>query len=472
MTDTSTDPFAQPPAPPTGDAPRPKAPTPKAPRDGVLSLHKLMLIGGLALATVLPNLFISSLIDEREQRQSGVQQEFRRNWGPEQNVYSPILVVPYQSMPDRPRQYLKIATSRLDLAANLTPQARKRGLFHATVYDAKIEMQGTFLVPAEQRLRELLPDRENRFLWHEAFVVFGTGTALTGLRPTDNIEINGVDTPWQPCREVARHERACQNAALVIADAPLEAATTATKVAFKSGISLRGTGAFNVLHAGKELDVVIRSPWKTPSFSGDVLPVTSTVAAEGFEAHWATAEFGAPRLTVSPTIPDAAIWKGATVGVDLIEATPIYRMISRVAKYGLLFVVLSFSTYLFFELLSRLQIHIVQYGLLGLSLSLFSLLLLSLSEPIGYTQGYLVAAGLVLAQATLYTAAVTKRFKPTLAFAAMLTSLFAFLYVLLGLETYSLLLGALALFAVVSALMVVTQWVNWSAWREPREAAA
>ncbi len=135
-------------------------------------------------------------------------------------------------------------------------------------------------------------------------------------------------------------------------------------------------------------------------------------------------------------------------------------MINRVAKYGLLFVVLSFATYFFFEVLSRLQIHIVQYGLLGLSLSLFSLLLVSLAEPIGYTNGYLVSAGLVLVQSTLYTAAVARRFKPAFLFALMLTSLFAFLYVLLGLETYSLLIGALALFVVVSALMVLTQMIN------------
>ena len=42
-----------------------------------------------------------------------------------------------------------------------------------------------------------------------------------------------------------------------------------------------------------------------------------------------------------------------------------------------------------FEVLSRLRIHAVQYGLLGLSLSLFSLLLLSLAEPIGYTIDFL-----------------------------------------------------------------------------------
>jgi inner membrane protein len=43
--------------------------------------------------------------------------------------------------------------------------------------------------------------------------------------------------------------------------------------------------------------------------------------------------------------------------------------------------------------------------------------------------------------------------------------------VLLGLETYSLLIGALALFAVVSALMVVTQWVSWTG-GDPAEAPA
>ena len=40
-------------------------------------------------------------------------------------------------------------------------------------------------------------------------------------------------------------------------------------------------------------------------------------------------------------------------------------------------------------------------------------------------------------------------------------SLFGFLYVLLGLETYSWLIGALALFVVVSALMALTQMVRW-----------
>ena len=475
MTDTTIDPFAQPaepaePAQPAEPAPEPQGEAaPRAP--SALPFAKLVLIAGLAVATVLPNLFISNLIDEREARQAGVQKEFTRNWGPEQSVYTPVLVVPYQWAPDRARQYLKIATARLDLVANLATQERRRGLFHATVYDAKVEMQGTFTVPPESKLREFISDKESRFLWNEAFVAFGTTSALTGLRNSDNIAINGKVTPWQPCREAARHEKAC-NGAIVLADAAMEPVTsTPAQLTFKSTVTLRGTSTFSIVNAGKELNAVLRSPWPSPSFNGDVLPVGSTVTAEGFEARWENVEFGSPRVAASSVIVDPAIWKGQAVSVDLIEATPIYRMISRVAKYGLLFVVLSFATYVFFELLARLNIHIVQYSLLGVSLSLFSLLLLSLSEPIGYTQGYAVAAGLVLAQSTLYTAAVTKRFKQTAAFAAMLSCLFGFLYVLLGLETYSLLVGALALFAVVSALMIVTQRVNWSAWRGVPEMA-
>jgi inner membrane protein len=458
MTDTTHDPFA-----PQGEAAHrvPPAP-PRAARDyTTLSLYKVALIGGLALATILPNMFISNLIEEREQRQSGVRQEFTRNWGPEQNLYSPTLVIPFQSGAWQQRQYVKIAPSRLDLTANLTPQERRRGLFHATVYDAKIDMQGAFLVPTEARLRELVTEKDARFLWNEAMVAFGAASSLTGLRSTDNIAIDGAEQQWVPCLEAVRLEYPCRGAALVMANAPLTApAASSTRMQFKSGVTLRGTGSFTVQFAGKELAAAFRSSWPSPSFNGNTLPVSSSISADGFEANWQTIEFGSPRVTSSNGIIDGTMWKGATIGVDLIEATPIYRMINRVAKYGLLFVVLSFATYFFFEVLSRLQIHIVQYGLLGLSLSLFSLLLISLAEPVGYTNGYLISAGLVLVQSTLYTAAVARRFKPAFLFALMLTSLFAFLYVLLGLETYSLLIGALALFVVVSALMVLTQMIN------------
>jgi inner membrane protein len=421
-----------------------------------MSFPKILLIAALALATLIPTFFVSGLIAERETRQGAVQNEFTRNWGPPQDLRSPILVVPYQSAEDRPHEYLKIAPERLGVTADLAPQDRKRGLFHATVYDAKVEMQGVFAIPGESRLKGVLP-KDARLLTNGSFIVLAT-TSLTGLKSEDRIAVDGVETPWQPCVEAVGHDRDCKG--LVLANAPV--AATANEMSFQLTVSLRGTGAFNLLYAGKELDTTIRSPRKTPSFGGSILPETSSVSSQGFEAHWQATAFGFPPISTAGGIVDPSLWKGATIGVELIEATPLYRTISRVAKYGLLFVVLSFAIYFFFELLSRLRIHLVQYALLGLSLSLFSLLLLSLSEPIGYTAGYIVSAGLVLVQSSLYTAAVARRAVPALVFAAIQACLFAFIYVLIDLETYSLLIGALALFSIVSALMLLTQRVNWS----------
>jgi len=178
------------------------------PHEDPVSLPKILLISSLALATLVPTFFVSGLIAEREARQGVVQSEFTRNWGPPQELRSPTLVVPYQSAPDRPCGYLKITPDRLSVTANLTPQERKRGLFHATVYDAKVEMQGVFVLPTESRLRGVLSGRP---LWNESFIALST-TSLTGLRSEDQITVDGTETPWRPCAESAGLEWDCKSA--------------------------------------------------------------------------------------------------------------------------------------------------------------------------------------------------------------------------------------------------------------------
>jgi inner membrane protein len=456
MTDTPLDPFGP------QRAPRPDPQYLPQLDYTSLSLHKIALIAGLAIATILPNLFISNLIEERETRQAGVREEFKRNWGPEQSLYTPMLVIPYQAG-ERPRQYVKITPARLDLRLRRSvrrsaarPVPGDRSMTRASTCRAR-----SWCRP-RRALRDVVTDKDGRFLWSEAAVVFGAASSLTGLRATDSITVAGTERQLMPCLEALRAEQVCRGAALVIASAPLAAAARrrrarAVQIDRELARHRLVRGAVRRQGTGRDGPLAVAEP----SFNGNTLPTDSAISADGFQANWQAVELGSPRISASSTLVDTAKWSGATIGVELIEGTPIYRMINRVAKYGLLFVVLAFATYFFFEVLSRLRIHIVQYGLLGLSLSLFSLLLLSLAEPIGYTTGYLVAAGLVLTQSTLYTAAVARRIKPAFVFAVMLTSLFGFIYVLLGLETYSLLIGALALFVVVSALMVLTQMVKW-----------
>lgn len=484
MTDTTETPSPPPPMP----SPPPSARSwLRMPGGDGFSAGKAVLLAFLALATLVPNALVYELILEREARQMGVQGEVARSWGPDQLVGGPVLVVPVEVAADRPRLYLKVAPARLEAAATMAPQARKRGIFPATVYDARVDLSGAFAIPTEARLRAALPDGTGRLLWEEAVLSLSL-TSPAGLRREDPVAIGGARVSWIPCRELARTEADCRGRSVLLAPAALGNSPEAgASFPFEAALSLRGSGSLRLAFAGPDVEARMTAPWPTPSFVGDLLPVDQSVTGDAFSARWQSAGFGAPRVWSAATIGEAgAAGAGATgtggaatagaasttIGVELLDATPVYRMISRVAKYGLLTVILAFATYMFFELLSRLRIHLTQYGLVAVSLSLFPLLLLSLAEPIGYAAGYGASAGLVLAQASLYTAAIARRAGPALVFAALLAGLFGFLYVLLSLETYSLLVGALALFAMLSLLMALSQRVERTRTAQPVPAAA
>src|SRR5262249_17753349 len=101
-----------------------------------MSSLKIALIAGIVVATVVGNLLISGLVTQRETGKTAVGLDFRGVWGPPQPLYSPILVVPSRATPASAHQYVKVAPPRLEVTANLVPQERRRGLFHATVYEA------------------------------------------------------------------------------------------------------------------------------------------------------------------------------------------------------------------------------------------------------------------------------------------------------------------------------------------------
>ena len=94
---------------------------------------------------------------------------------------------------------------------------------------------------------------------------------------------------------------------------------------------------------------------------------------------------------------------------------------------------------------------------------LFFVLLLAFSEVIGFAWAYLVAAAAIIALLTAYSAAVLGTWRRAGFIGAMLAGLYALLFVLLSMETYSLLIGSLLLFAALAGIMYATRRVDWSA---------
>src|SRR5262245_16877725 len=79
----------------------------------IMPPQKLAVIGLIIFAVIIPNLLIFELIAERERRQTSVESEFTRVWGPPQQIYSPILVVPYRSGAMLARQFVRLAPTSL-----------------------------------------------------------------------------------------------------------------------------------------------------------------------------------------------------------------------------------------------------------------------------------------------------------------------------------------------------------------------
>lgn len=422
---------------------------------------KVALLVILFLVALVPSWMISGVISDREDRQAEMARDFTASWGPEQTLATPVLVVPYQTVPGGSYQYLKIGAEKLQVSARLTPEDRRRGLFHASVYGAAVQMKGTLSIPSAARLAASLNDKSARLIWQDS-LIFLPMTSRAGIKEGDRLIWNGKDAPFQNCREVVASDDQCRGGLLLARIPDAAALQPDAAFPFEIVIDLRGTTSFTLGSTARQLDAAIAGAWSTPSFGGNLLPVSSQVTKQGFEARWQTVDYAAATSWSNVQIADSA--PATTLKVDLLEAVPTYRMIHRAAKYHALFLALSFVTYMLFEILSGVRIHLVQYGLMALSLSLFALLLLSLSEPLGYDAGFAGASMLVLIQASFYTATVTRRLRESGVFAVMLAALFGFLYVLLSLESYSLLVGSLALFLLLSVLMAVTSHIDWSRW--------
>jgi inner membrane protein len=117
-------------------------------------------------------------------------------------------------------------------------------------------------------------------------------------------------------------------------------------------------------------------------------------------------------------------------------------------------------------------VHPVQYLLVGLALTTFYVVLLALSEQIGFASAYLAAAAAVVLLVGGYAAAVLRARRAGMLLGAALALIYALLYGLVVSEQYSLLMGALALLVIVAALMYLTRRVDWYTYAPTAQSSA
>jgi inner membrane protein len=235
------------------------------------------------------------------------------------------------------------------------------------------------------------------------------------------------------------------------------------KSAFSFTLSLNGSLGTFFAPLGRGTKVTLTSNWSDPSFQGNWLPTERDVRADGFVARWSIASLGRnyPQRSNSPS-PGLEEMEKSKFGVNLLIPVDVYRMSERSVKYEALFLLLTFLALWMFEVLSNRRVHSLQYLLVGAAMCLFYLLLLSVSEHVGFLRAYLLASLSVVALITAYSAAVLHGARRALVVGGVVAALYFYLYILLNNEDYALLIGSVGLFAVLATVMYLTRKIDWT----------
>ncbi|MGH1537567.1 MAG: cell envelope integrity protein CreD [Gammaproteobacteria bacterium] len=424
-----------------------------------------IIIGIIALVMLIPLAMFEGVVHERNGLYQNVLHDIANTWGGQQTLQAPILVVPFieehiskeTTTDENYREKTKTKTKYLTRYAvhlpkdlkidvDLLEEHRKRGIYDSLVYKADILVSGSF----EKLNIEAMSDHIYRIDWDKAFVILGLSDtrAINDVTPLvwDDVE-NGFNSGTQltSLLEYGFHAR------LPEFDANKD------KHEFSTKISVNGSKGFRFAPFGENTTVAMNSSWPHPSFQGMTLPSEYKIKDDGFTSTWSiphlARNFPQSWLASSKTYN----LNEFTAGVDLFEPVFLYSKVTRAVKYGILFVGLTFLTFLIFELTMKEKLHFVQYGLIGIALSLFYLVLLSVAEHTAFLTAYIIAAAINVGLITLYTAAALKSWSRAGVIFVLLGTLYTVLYSLLQLEDYALLMGTILLLSVLMILMYVTR---------------
>lgn len=400
---------------------------------------QILWVGLITILLTITATLILPLVRERSVRREKVLADMTRIWGQPHLLAAPVAY----------GQSGAVEIQKLRIDGEIKTSVRRKGIYRFPFYSARLEMQGK-LAGAARRLVVLSRSR------------LQIDAASLGGRPISFSEQNDAGTYAYR------------------ADVPGAAGDQLKLAVLCEGLQ---SLSFVANYAGAE--VRLKSDWNDPGFFGDYLPAEYDIGKTGFTALYKlnVPRYKAPeekylhlpshiehdsdavdtaatrRTEGSPAV--AASTAPGKFGVNFFQPVDIYLATERSVKYAILFIALTFLTLVLFETISSAEIHPMQYLLAGTALVIFYLLLLALAEYTGFTIAYCAAAAATVLLLARYSGSFLLSRRHTLAFAAVLTLLYALLYVILQLEEFALIAGASTLFMALATTMYLTRHLDW-----------
>lgn len=444
-------------------------------------IKKIIFLFIFVLVLLIPLKLIKDLIDDRGRLYNQTITNIGNEWGKSQKIIAPVITISYKDTGTDNKDSVSNASNtkavavvpverkfailpeELNATIEMKDEVRQRGIYNATVYNANVKLKGYFSTkdfPEDKKVLGCvsigLTDTKalikiNKFKIGDMDLEAMSGTMAVPLIT------NGISGQLGP-----EHNNMMDK----------------EKIPFEIDIDFRGSRDISILPLGKKNHFEIKSNWKSPSFSG-VLPTERTIDNNGFSAVWEVSNLirNYPQIIdinndqFSDFYQDGVVYneyddettysdnndENTIVKVALFDSVTSYTQIYRACNYGILFIGMSLVVVFIFEVVSKKAAHYVQYGVVGFSLVIFYLLLLSLSEHIGFEWSYLVSSLAIVIPNSLYITSMTSSKKFGIGMFIFLSGIYAILFSILRMEQYALLTGSLLILAVLYAVMYLTK---------------
>lgn len=435
-------------------------------------MWKMAAVFGLCLLAMIPLSLVQGVINERQALHDAVIRGFESQTVGPQLLKGPVLVVPYRKTvietvrEDRNGRtveaqrrktvngFLHFLPESVAMTGTAVAQERRRGLYRAQAYAGDWEISGRFELPADFGVGA----ERARYSWGQPEIHFGV-LDPRGLAPGMELKWEGDAVVVEPGSGLAGLGRGIH----AQVDVSRPGTGKAQSVGFEMHLGLTGLNRVQFLPTGRSSEVKLASSWPHPGFTGPLL-ADHRIDGNGFRATWKTSYLANNLQQEYSACFEANRCDGfnaAAFGVDLVEPANLYQQLERSAKYGLLFVGLTFIAFFLFDVLKQCPIHPVQYALVGGALVIFYLLLTSLAEHMAFGFAYAISAASCIALVGYYVAHVLGSWRRGALIGATLAMLYSVLFVILRSEDNALLMGSILLFAFIAAIMIGTRKVDW-----------
>ncbi len=408
---------------------------------------KMIMVGFLSLVLLIPLFFVQDLIRERSLRQQEVVQETTSKWGENIYINGPILRIPYKDNLTKKIQFAYFFPEILN--SSIATQMQKpleRSIYKSNVFTSEMQFSGHFTTP--NFAKKNIPN-ENIY-WSQAKIIIETEN-LKSLKDEVKMALGSQNLIFEPINS---------NENFSGLESPLfDYNTLAKNASFRFTIKVNGSNTIKIVPIGKTSTVHMESGWNSPSFNGFVAPVERNVTPNGFTAEWKVLHFNRPfAQQYFEQFPNL---QGYCLETHFITPVNEYQQNERASKYGFLVIGLTFLIFFLIQSISKINIHIFQYTMIGIALVMFYTLLISITEHSSFSLAYSIAGTAVVALITLYSISILKNKKFPIFIGIALSVLYTFIYVIIQLEDYALLVGSIGLFLILAAVMYFSRKIEW-----------